>query len=121
MNEDEVKNLILKYGERAMLDYKNEKIDGLTGGRVDNYLSMLSGYSAMLEEEMGKLEMIKATEWLGLRNLAKSNVDADRAWDATDNGLRYIQLSRLLRAVDKIISACKQRLKRLENESYNRY
>jgi hypothetical protein len=121
MNKDELQNLIYQFGERAVKEFQGETVTGLTPQRVDNYLSMISGYSAMLEERLGELEVKKASDYLTFRENYKSNVDATMAWDATAEGLEMIKLKRTLKSTDKIISACKNRLKRLENESYNRY
>src|SRR6187551_1392058 len=103
MNEDEIKDLILKFGERAVKEFQGEKVEGLTPARVDNYLSMLSGYSARLEERLGELEVQKATDYVNFRASYKSNVDATMAWDSTAEGLEMIKLKRTLKAVDKII------------------
>lgn len=121
INEQEIKELVYKFGERVFKDFNEENVVTLTAERADNYLSRLSGYSALLEEEMGELELHKAREYPKYRDEHKSNVDATMAYDATEEGLRMIKLKRTLKAVDKIISACKNRLKRLENESFNRY
>jgi hypothetical protein len=120
-NEVEIKTLILQFGSRAVEEFKGEKVGGLTPSRTDNYLSMISAYSAMLEERLGELEVQRATDYPNFRTNYKSNVDATMAWDSTVEGLEMIKLKRTLKATDKVIAACKNRLNRLQNESYNRY
>lgn len=117
----ELKDKIYQFGARAVDLFKEEDVAALTPGRVDNYLTLISGYSALLEEEYGALELEKARAWSTFRLNYKSNVDTDRAWDGTEEGLRMIELKYLIKGTDKIISACKNRLRRLENEAHNRY
>lgn len=121
MVDHEIRDTIYQYCQRLVDDFGKEDVTSLTPARVDNYLTRLSGYSALLEEEMGELEIYKATNWLAFRDGYRSNVDAKMAFDGTVEGLRLIKLKRTLNAVDKVISACKNRLRRLENESFNRY
>lgn len=121
MNEQQIKSLILQFGKRALDDYQNENVVTLTAQRADNYRSLLSGYSALLEERLGELEVEKAQRWAEIREKSKSNSDAENLWNATGSGLEYIKLKSLMKAVDKIRAACKDRLDRLQNESFNRY
>ncbi len=120
-NEQKVKEYIRMFGERAVKEFQGETVEGLTPKKVDNYLSMLSAYSAQLEEVLGNLEMKKATDYPKFRTEYKTNVDASMFWDSTPEGLEMIKLKRLLKAVDKIISACKNRLRRMDNEANNKY
>ena len=120
--EESIKNIrdtILKFGERAVEDYQKEDVASLTGARTDNYLSLLSGYSAMLEERMGELEVLEAKFMVANRDKWKSNADTEIQWKGSDAGLDKIVLKRQLNACDKVISACKNRLKRLQQESFN--
>jgi len=122
MNSTEtILELIYKFGQRAVQEYANDNVEALTPNRVDNYLSMLAGYSAALEEEMGNLELRELDVWTELRDKTSSDKQADRLWEQTEDGRRQIKLKRTLKGVDKIISACKIRLRRLENEAYNKY
>jgi hypothetical protein len=118
MNEREIIN---KFCKRAMETFGEENVATLTGERTDNYLSLLSGYSAKLYEEIGEIELRKADDFLLIRAKCKSNADAERLWNATEDGKRYIELDHRLKAVKEVVRACRDRLKRLNNESFNRY
>jgi hypothetical protein len=117
-NDQEIINKIKEFGQRAVEQWAEEKVTALTPERADNYLSVLSGYSALLEEEFGKLEMDEPI-WQGSQDQNFPQAKLDRLWNSTPSGQRMIQLKHRLRAVDKIINACKRRLKRFEMQAYN--
>lgn len=119
MSEPDTHSYILLFGKRAVEQFQKEDVDIITPRMADNYLSMLSGYSAQLEEELGRLEMEEAKSWKSLRTSYKTNAEADRAWQGTTEGLRQIELKYTLKAVDKIIAACKRRLDRFKMEAIN--
>lgn len=121
MNEQEIKQKILEFGSRALEDLFNVDIETLTPKRADNYLSFLSAYSAQLELEYGKLNMVEPIKWVEIRRDTKTNEEAERAWLASPEGQRQMELKHLLKATDKIISACKKRLDRFQRESFNSY
>jgi hypothetical protein len=118
---DNIRETMHQFCKRAMETFKEESIPTLTGERADNYLSLLSGYSAMIYEEIGEIELRKAEDFLLIRAKCKSNADAERLWNATEDGKRYIVLDHRLKAVKEVTRACRDRLKRLNNESFNRY
>lgn len=123
MNEnlDELRNYILQFGSRAIESFKEEDVGGLTPQKTDNYLSAISGYSGMLEERLGELEVQRAVDYPEFRARNKSNADATREWESTPAGLEMIKLKRTLNATDKIIRACRDRLQRFNNEAHNKY
>ena len=123
MNENlnELRDYILQFGARAVESFKEEGVGGLNPGKTDNYLSTISGYSALLEERLGELEVQRAKEYPEFRARNRSNADAVREWESTESGIEMIKLKRTLNATDKVIRACRDRLQRFNNEAYNKY
>ena len=122
MNEalkEEMVEKILMFGNRAIEDWKNEDVAALTPQRTDNYLSVLSAYSATLEEEHGNAIFNGAVRWLELREDSKTNKSTDQEYLASPEGKLELDLKKLLKAVDKIIAACKKRMDRFNREAYN--
>lgn len=118
MSEQDLVERILSFSVKAIKDWKSEDKQLLGPTEADNYLSSFSGIGAMLEEEMGRLTMEEPV-WKGSQDQKLSEAKLDRLWQVTEDGQRQIQLKYRLRAVDKICAACKARLRRLNNESFN--
>jgi hypothetical protein len=116
----ETRELIMKFGQRAVEVFQAESPEALDGSRTNNYLTMFAGYNSNLLAEYGELEVIRAQMWPELRKNATSDKQCDREWDATAHGLRQIELKYLLKALEKLMSACKSRIEQLKVESFNR-
>ena len=110
---------ILMFGSRAIEDWKNEDVAALTPERTDNYLSVLSGFSATLEEQYANAIKNGAEKWLKLRIDTKTNSITDKMYQVSKEGRLEEDLKRLLKAVDKIIAACKKRMDRFNREAFN--
>lgn len=116
----EVHLALSRYGKAAMNDYLDaSKHDGLTPGRSDYLLQVLSGYSYNLNTELSRLET-EEIEWKE-ENQANSSSEAElnRLWDQTDGGKELKRVKRMYKSVDNILIALRHRLKRLQTESYN--
>jgi len=79
-------------------------------------LERLSAEFSTMSEEAGIIEMKRAVEWSELRATAKTNTEADHAYDSTPNGQRRIQLKFLMAASEKRMSALKASLRNAEIE-----
>ena len=118
--EDEIREKIITFGNRAVSDWTKEESGSLTPERTSNYHSILAGYAAVLEEEFASLEMLKPVFKTALEASA-SEAQRERVWESSESGQRHIQLKHKLNAIDRIISACKLRMRRFENEAFNRF
>jgi hypothetical protein len=118
-NIDSIKETILKYGQRAVDEFQGENVPSLTGERANNYLSLLAGFSALLEERQGELEILEATFMIQNRANYKSNADTELYWRGSEEGKEQIRINHLIKGVDKVCRACRDRLRQLQQESFN--
>lgn len=118
-NIQNIKEIILKFGSRAVEDYSKENVQTLTGERANNYLSLLAGFSALLEERQGELEIEEATFMIQNRANYKSNADTALYWRGSESGKEQIRISHLIKGVDKICRACRDRLRELQQQVFN--
>lgn len=118
-NIESIKETILKFGGRAVEDYSKENVQTLTGERANNYLSLLAGFSALLEERQGELEILEATFMIQNRANYKSNADTELYWRGSEEGKEQIKINHLIKGVDKICRACRDRLRQLQQEAFN--
>lgn len=117
--DEPVKELVDKFGKRAVEQFQAESATTLTGNMTNNYLTMFAAYYSNLETELAEIKMAKAVTWLEIREKFKSDTQAERYWDAMPNGQRQIQIESMLKAIKQLISACKSRLTQLQTESFN--
>src|SRR3954452_13143437 len=87
--------------------------------RLADYKTYLSAVYSMRGGDMAQIEKRKAFEWPRIRQNAGSVSEADRMWDASDDGQRQIDLKWELRRVEKLISAINSRLRVAEMEARN--
>lgn len=80
----------------------------LTKYQLEEYASMLDVLQAEMELELADVE--KAHALFLARSEEKSRAGAERAWDATELGLKEIELKRQLRAISKLASSVKTRI-----------
>jgi len=60
---------------------------------------------AELTNELIAVKKRKALEWLKIRTTAKTNAEADRLWEATEDGLKEMEIELVLKAMSKSISS----------------
>ena len=116
---DTTKQKIIDFSERARQEWAEEDMSALTPARTSNYHAILAGYAGVLEDEYGQLEKRKPVFMSELEDMAENK--RLRVWDSSPEGQRYIELKSTLRAVDRVIAACKRRMERFNNEAFNRY
>jgi len=114
-------NIIANKIEQSILKDIRDGSSIFTPKQADEYLLLLAAWYDKYSEEMAKLEISRAEEWIDLRKESKTNTETEMLYDATTNGKRRIELKYQLKALEKLISALKARLQRLNNESYNQY
>lgn len=82
---------------------------------AEEKVRMAANYS-FKAEEMKHLQLHRAKNWVAVRAKCKSDKQADQAWNQTESGLREIELSWEMKALDKMISAASSYLRNAENE-----
>lgn len=118
-DEQEIKDKLEMYAERALQDYLNEDVSALTPVRTDNYLTFFSAWGALLETKLAELDIEQNKLWIELRDDYKTVAETDRAIERTEIGILYKRRKAQLKAIDKVIRSCKQRMRRFEQEAYN--
>lgn len=76
---------------------------------------------AKLGERLVKLKEIKAKTWQNLREESKSAAEADRKWEATDEGIEEIKIKLSMRSKELKMTAIKTYIDVLNTEAYNQY
>jgi len=117
--DNEALKKIEMFAERALTEWAEEDVAMLTPERTDNYLSFLSGYSALLEERFARLKQAEGKVWMECKEEAKSIKEADMMFDQTEVGQALIETKHMIKASDKVIRACRDRLQRFTNERFN--
>lgn len=67
--------------------------------------AQLAGEYSFWSGIISEIEIRKPKEWLKIREGCKSDKEADRKWDLTDDGINEIGISRTLKRIDKLITA----------------
>lgn len=95
----------------------------LTPRQVEKYRLELTAAYGLFSDELALLESTMADEWLKIRELASTQKIritgqyTDMLYDSSPNGKRRIILKAKLKAVEKLIGALRDRLRRLDDES----
>lgn len=118
-NTENIKDIILKFGKRAIEEFGSENVLTLTGEKADNYKVILTAMASMLEERVGQLEIEEAKYKVANIDRFKSSISAKDHWIITELGIEQTELRHLLKSVDKIISSCNTRMSRLKQEAFN--
>jgi hypothetical protein len=102
----------------AMAVFAQTRPEALSPQITDDIHQALAGYAAQIEEEYGRLAQQKALMMTGLEGSEASRL---REWDASVDGQRMIELKHTLQAIDRVIAALKERMRRFNNEAFNKY
>ena len=68
----------------------------------------LADYYGKVAEELIKVKTLKAEKWVFLRADCKSDTQADRAWEKTEDGLKELTLHYKLKTIEKKMSAARK-------------
>lgn len=80
----------------------------LTKDQLEEYRDELSNIFAQIQFELAEVRKLKALYFI--EHKEKSDKATERAWQATDRGLREIELSHYAKGTEKILSSLKSRL-----------
>lgn len=91
----------------------------LTPREMSDMRVKLTGYYSTLVSAYNKAEEICTRMWISQRENYNSDTRTTKMIDATDAGILRNKLKNELRAIEKMISALKQRTEVLQGESRN--
>lgn len=80
----------------------------LTKEQLEHYFDELSELEALLHLELSELEKSEAIFLDAC--LEKTNVDKERKWKASKEGLRQIEVKNYIRAIKPLLSSVKNRI-----------
>ncbi len=80
----------------------------LSKDQLEDYYAELAGLYAMMHEELAEIRKKKAIFFV--EQPEKTNVATERKWQASESGLREIELSHYCKGTEKILSSLKNRI-----------
>lgn len=86
-----------------------------------NDLSVLAGEYSFICGQLEDILTRKASVWNEIRKNVKSDTSADRAYEATADGLNEQGLRLRMKSVEKMMSSLKSQIQIAEGESRNHY
>lgn len=92
-----------------------------TPHELTEILMRLSADFGKKSDELGEILTLKASRWIELRKENKSDTATERAWQATDEGIKETKLKLDLKSLEKKMSAIKTHLKVLSDEAHSLY
>lgn len=75
---------------------------------------ILSGSYSRAAIQVGRLKKQRAVKWLEVRKNASTDKEADNLWGASEEGQQEIELTYLMKGLEKEISAIKSHLRVLD-------
>lgn len=98
---------------RELIESVKEK--GLTKDQLENYRDDMSHVYADMQMELSNIEKLKALYFEGnkideVNAKVLSDIAVKRMWQATNNGLREIELKRYCLATKELLNSLKSRL-----------
>jgi len=107
---------------KELEDYWNgQSVDYLTPALADNYRVILVAIFSRYSEELSEIEKRLPVVWSEIRKTCDSVKSADMIYSQTPDGQRKIELKYKLESIKKMISALRDRLSRMRDESYHQY
>jgi hypothetical protein len=93
----------------------------LAPGKLADFRVFLAALYSLRASEMQDILTRKPTAWLAIRHYKTSDKSADREWQATETGIREMQLKWELRRIERLSSAIATKLRIMEGEARNQY
>ena len=114
-------NSISKDCLRQVWAIRDTMQDELTPREMSDMRVKLTGYYSTLISAYNKCDEICTRMWIAQREQYNSDTRTTKVIDATETGILRNKLKNELKAIEKIISALKQRTDLLQGESRNQY
>jgi len=80
---------------------------------------LLSAEFSRCSEKLGRIKAGRAIKWLELRSISKTDKEADRRWEASEEGQEEAILTYKCKGLEKEISSISTMLRVLDNEAHN--
>jgi hypothetical protein len=93
----------------------------LPPGKLSEYLVQLAGEYAFISSRLEEILKVKPQVWLKLREESKSDTQADKKWESSQDGLQEIIYKLQLKSIEKQLSSIKTRLHIYEMEARNQF
>jgi len=108
---------------KEIVDYWDGKTNAefLTPKLTDMYRNILAAWYDSYSEELAGIEQRYPAIWTKIRGDVKSVKEADMLYDQLEDGQRRIYLKFKMKSLEKSISALRDRLRRQEVESFQRF
>lgn len=90
-------------------------------GQLSEALLYLSADYTQKTIDLTEVLTLKSSTWPKFRTEAGSDKQADKAWDATPEGLREMSLRLEMKSLEKLMSAIKAHLRVRETEARNQF
>lgn len=100
---------------------KMKEIDTVAPADLSRWRMWLGGEYGTLNTRLNELEAVYPERWNMARESVNSDKQADRLLDATDYGKEMSELKRTIKTIEKMMSAIKSSLDRLNFEARNQY
>ncbi len=91
----------------------------LTPGQMSEALVQQAHDYSTLSDQLAEILKVKPFKWLELRATVESDTRAERLWSATEDGVAEMVLKLRLKAIEKVMSSLRTRLRVLELEVRN--
>ncbi len=91
----------------------------LTPKLTDLYRCILVSWYARDSELMSGIEKRRGAAWQRLRKESKTDKETEMKYDESEDGQNRIELRYEMKAVEKMISSLRDRLRRMEMEVYH--
>jgi hypothetical protein len=87
--------------------------------QVADFKIYLAGHASQLEGQLQGILAVKPARWIEIREHKNSDRAADREWEATEGGIREMQLRMTLKRIDRLTHALSAKLRVMELEARN--
>lgn len=108
--------------EETINNIEKELMEGLlttNPSLCGQYVGILSGELSFYLSLMGEIERKRSKNWLEIRKGYKSDTQATRGWEITQDGIDYSWYETRIKRTKALITGLKTLIKMAEAEQYN--
>lgn len=101
---------------------QDELIEGdITPHRISQFRAYLAARYSLEAGRLHPIQAIKPAIWLAARGRKDSDTATEREWEASEPGLRELELKSILKRIDRLSSALNAIMKIKEGEVRNQF
>lgn len=93
--------------------------DAPSPGELADLRLELSGQYSYYSGVLESILITKPKIWMDLRKDNKSDTATERAWEATEDGIKEMRCRLRMKRIEKMLSAIRQRLEVMQGEARN--